>query len=261
MTSQCQTTRFPHLPMMFLALFALALQGCGDGVRILPPSDADPAGYYINTGTASVDNGTGGTISITDLQAMVDGNRIMMMSTEKGLLYDGTITRINGETFEANFTIYMNGKNPMPATASGTITTGSSITATLSGNGVGNGQFTLLYATTNDQAAAMTSAWRGAGGGFDVFGFTIDNAGNLVHDKFAGVGQLFFTCKMNGTVLLVSGTRLYSVDVELTDCDDPDVNGDYAGLATTRDESATNDRLVYAVSNASYTLNGEFNQD
>ncbi|VAW84675.1 hypothetical protein MNBD_GAMMA18-1214 [hydrothermal vent metagenome] len=183
-----------------------------------------------------------------------------MLSVKHELLYDGTITRINGKTFEADFTIYTNGKNPISATASGTITTGSSMTATLSGNGVGNGQFTLLYATTNDQKAAMISAWRGSGGGFDEFGFTIDGAGNLVHDKTSDVLP-FFTCKMNGTVTPVSDSRLYRVGINLTGCDDPDVNGPYTGLATTRDGSATNDRLVYAVSNASYTLNGEFNQD
>ncbi len=56
MTPQCQTTRFFHLPMLLLALFALALQGCGDGVRILPPtqSDADPTGYYTNNGVLEV---------------------------------------------------------------------------------------------------------------------------------------------------------------------------------------------------------------
>ncbi len=36
MTLHCLITRFTHLPMLLLALFALALQGCGDGVRILP---------------------------------------------------------------------------------------------------------------------------------------------------------------------------------------------------------------------------------
>ena len=258
MTPHCLTTRFTYLPM---ALLALVLQGCGDGVRILPPSDADPAGYYINKGTASVDSGAGGTIAIDDLQALVDGKRIMMLSVAHELLYDGTITSISGSDFTANFTIYTGGKNPLTATASGTITAGSSITGILTGSGVGSGQFTLLYATTNDQAAAMTRAWRGSGGGFDVFGFTIDGAGELVHDKTAGASP-FDTCKMNGTVTPVSGTRLYSVDVELTDCDDLDVNGSsYTGLTTTRDESTTDDRLVYMVSNGTYTLSGEFNID
>ena len=129
MTSHCLTTHFAHLPLMLLALLALVLQGCGDGVRILPPSDADPAGYYIDDGTASVDNGAGGTIAIGDLQALVDGKRIMMLSMAHELLYDGTITNISGSDFTANFTIYTGGKNPLTATASGTITAGPSITA------------------------------------------------------------------------------------------------------------------------------------
>jgi len=67
---------------------------------------------------------------------------------------------------------------------------------------------------------------------------------------------------MNGTVTPVSGTRLYSVSVVLTDCDDPLVNGSsYTGLATTRDGSAANNLLVYSVSNGAYTVSGEFNPD
>ncbi len=93
-----------------------------------------------------------------------------------------------------------------------------------------------------------------------MFGFTIDAAGNLAHDRAAGVNP-FDTCKMNGTVTPVSDTRLYSVAVDLTDCNDSQVNGFYTGLTTTRDGSATNDRLVYSVSNDTYTLSGEFNPD
>ena len=138
---------------------------------------ADPAGYYSNAGTANVEDAGGGALVINDLQGMVDGNRIMMMSVANELLYDGTITNmeIKGDfttDFTADFTIYTSGENPMNATVSGTITAGSSITGTLTGSGVGNGQFSLLYAATNDQAAAVVSAWLGAGGGFNEFGFT-----------------------------------------------------------------------------------------
>ena len=72
MTSHCLTTRFAHLPMLLLALFALVLQGCGDGVRVLPQSDADSTGYYTTTGYAQVmmaDNTTPRT-DITDLQGV-----------------------------------------------------------------------------------------------------------------------------------------------------------------------------------------------
>ena len=224
------------------------------------------AGYYTNTGTASVSDGMGGTIEITNLQAMVSGNRIIMMSvmntpTEtKGLLYDGMITRTSDNDFTADFTIYTDGENPMSATASGTITEGAKIEGELVGSGVGGGTFSLLYASTNDQAAAVASAWLGGGGGFFEIGFTITDTGSLDHDESAGITP-FKLCKMNGTVTPVSGTRLYSVSVELTNCDDPLVEGAYTGLTTTRDGTAANNLLVYSVSNGAYTVSGEFNPD
>ena len=260
--------RLPPFLMILLTTFVLIVQGCGGGGNDDEDetSNADPTGYYINTGTASVSDGMGGTIEITNLQAMVSGNRIIMMSvmntpTEtKGLLYDGMITRINDNGFTADFTIYTDGESPMSATASGTITEGAKIEGELVGSGVGSGTFSLLYASTNDQAAVMVRPWRGGGGGFFVFGFTIENTGNLAHDRAPSTPP-FDSCKMNGTVTPVSGTRLYSVSVELTNCDDLDVNGSYTGLTTTRDGTAANNLLVYSVSNGAYTVSGEFNPD
>ena len=213
------------------------------------------AGYYTNTGTVS--DGMGETIPINDLQAMVNGGRIIMMSAANKLLYDGMITRTSDNDFTADFTIYTDGENPVTATASGTITEGSKIEGEL----VGSGTFSLLYASTNDQAAAVTSAWLGTGGGFDELGFTIDGAGNLTHDESAAFNRLFGLCKMNGTVTPVGGTRLYSVSVELTGCAVPSVEGSYTGLTTTRDGTAANNLLVYSVSNGAYTVSGEFNPD
>ncbi len=264
MTPQCQTIRFSHLPMMLLALFALALQGCGDGVRILPPaqSDADPAGYYTNTGTASVDNGAVGTIDITDLQAMVDGNQIMMMSTAEGLLYDGTITSINGDDFTADFTIYTDGDNPIAATASGTITEGSSITGTLTGSGVGSGTFTLTYAMSNNQAADLVRIkdrlWDGQGAGPD-YAFGI-NAQGVLASRFAASSDvpIFNGCEINGAVAPISGTSLYEVAATLTSCDEPAVdNTNYTGFAVSRTDSVADDTLVLVLSNGTYSPNGE----
>ncbi|MCF6258052.1 MAG: cadherin repeat domain-containing protein, partial [Gammaproteobacteria bacterium] len=130
-------------------------------VTITVRSDADPVGYYINTGTASVDDGMDGTIDINDLQAMVNGTRIIMLSAAHELLYDGTITSTNGNDFMADFTIYTSGENPVMATASGTITGGSSITGTLAGSGVGSGTFSLIYADTNNQTTALDLVWTG----------------------------------------------------------------------------------------------------
>ena len=255
MTSRHRLSRLAPPMMILLALFALTVQGCfhssssGGGTP-----NANPTGYY-DSGDVQ-----GGPVAVNDLQAMVTGNRIMMMSVSNELLYDGIITDINGSDFTAAFTIYTSGEAPVTATASGTITGSSAITGTLTGSGIGSGQFNLVYAITNDQTAAITSAWRGAGGGFYVFGFTVDDAGNLTHDRSA-TSMPFDTCKMKGMTNPVNGTRLYSVNVELTGCFNPAVNGTYTGLTTTRDENTTGIRLVYAVSNNTYTLSGEFNPD
>ncbi len=253
--------------MMFLALFALVLQGCGDGVRVLPLSDADPSGYYDVSGYADIDDGASGTRKIDNLQALVNGNRIMMMSTGEGLLYDGSITNINGNSFEADFTIYTDGDNPMTATASGTITEGSSITGTLTGSGVGSGTFSLRYATTNSEVAdisrieniAGTNATWGAkiGGGAFAQEFIINEAGEITHNT-ASLGGIFSSCELSGSITPIDGSSLYAVSVDLTKCDGNIFNGIYIGLATSRTQSNQDDTLVFAVADGRYGLNGDF---
>ncbi|MBL1259449.1 MAG: hypothetical protein COB33_002825, partial [Thiotrichaceae bacterium] len=152
-------SRLAMFPLILLVLMVLVLQGCSsDSAPALTPEpgpDANPVGYYENAGTASVN---GGTLLIDDLQAMVHGNRIMMMSAKEELLYDGTITDITEDEFTADFTIYYQGSKPTESTATvtGQITEGSSITGTLNGSGFGDGTFSLLYASTNSEVAAIS---------------------------------------------------------------------------------------------------------
>jgi len=276
MTPHCLTTRFTYFPLMLLALFALVLQGCGDGVRVLPPSDADPTGYYTNSGTASVSDGAGGTIDIGDLQAMVQGNRIMMMSVAEKLLYDGTITNISGNDFTADFTIYsrggdVNGATPMTTTANGTITAGSSITGTLTGSGVGSGPFNLTYALTDNQAAdiarienvvGVNATWGGnIGGGVSAFPyeFILDNVGAITHDAIT-VGGLYSNCEMSGNIAPITDSRLYSVNVVLSECSSSSKDGTYIGLATSRTDATTDDTLVFSAVEVGglYSIDGDF---
>ncbi|VAW84685.1 hypothetical protein MNBD_GAMMA18-1218 [hydrothermal vent metagenome] len=268
MTPHCLTTCFPRLPMMILALLALALQGCGDGVRILP-SDADPSGYYNRDGHADVDDGASGTRKIENLQALVNGDRIMMMSTAEGLLYDGTITSINGDDFTADFTIYTDGDNPIDAKASGTITTGSLITGTLTGNGVGSGIFTLQYASTNDDMAdisrienvvGVNETWQALiGGAIIEQEFVVNNEGVITHDTISG-GGIFSNCDLNGKITPISRSSLYNVNVRLMDCSSGGggANGTYTGLATSRTDSSQDDVLLFAVANGRYSPNADF---
>jgi hypothetical protein len=216
------------------------------------------------TGTASVD---GGTLNITDLQALVNGTRIMMMSTANGLLYDGTITNITQNSFTADFTVYTDGQNPIMATVSGTITQGSSITGTLTGTGAGSGTFSLMYASSNNQTAALSkidnnanSFWSAVmGGGPGQFEFEILPTGELVDSSSANAG-IFDLCEIsNGsTVLPIAGTNLYQVSISgLSVCTDTNVEMSYTGLATTRTQNSVDDRLVFMTASGSYGLYGD----
>ncbi|PCI10854.1 MAG: hypothetical protein COB71_12075 [Thiotrichales bacterium] len=99
------------LPAMLLALAALALPGCfhsdDDPAPAPPVVDADPSGYYSAGGAQN------GVTDVTDLQAMIAGERLIMISFANSLLYDGTITSISGNDFTADFTIYTDGENPV----------------------------------------------------------------------------------------------------------------------------------------------------
>ncbi len=260
--------------MILLVLSALMLQGCGGGGGggggggVTP--DANPAGYYINTGTASVGDGGSGTIDISDLQAMVHGTRIMMMSAVNGLLYDGTITDITGNAFTADFTIYTDGENPVPATASGTVTAGSKIEGTLIGSGAGNGTFSLLYATTNNEVAAIARIENGQnisgvrvtwgaviGGGSIDYEFIVEAAGDIVSDA-ANVNGLFHACLIGvgSTISPIVDTNLYAVSAELVGCFHPTVSMDYTGLATI--QTVADDTLVFMMTSGTYSFSHDF---
>lgn len=234
---------------------------------VMVANNADPAGYYNNTGDASVEDGAGGTMMINDLQAMVSGDRMMLLSTANGLLYDGTITDISGNRFTANFTIYTDGENPMPATASGTILEGSKIEGTLTGSGVGKGTFTLTYAEAMEQQAAdlvriEERLWDGNAAEGPDYAFNISPQGLLIHRFDAGLAiPVFDGCKINGTVVPISGSSLYEVTATLTSCANPSVDSsptnDYTGFAVSRTNSVVDDTLVLALSNGSYAPSGE----
>ncbi len=230
-------------------------------------NNADPTGYYNNTGFANVEDGTGGPIMINDLQAMVSGNRIMMMSTANKLLYDGTITGISGNNFTADFTIYTDGENPINATGSGTISEESKIEGTLTGNGVGKGAFTLTYAQATEQQAADLGRieerlWDGDLAVGPDYAFNINAQGLLTHRFAAGLNvPVFDGCEINGTVIPISGSSLYEVTATLVNCDNSDVDTSvtniYTGFAVSRTNSVVDDTLVLGLSSGVYSPNGE----
>ena len=123
--------------------FALTLQACGGGGGgsgggdPTPPTtvtNADPKGYYNNTGSAALASG-----NVTDLQGMIHNNRLIMLSANAGLSYDGTIA-ITGNNYTGTLSVY---DDTLQGTASvsGTIMQGQAVTGTLTGAGVGSGEW------------------------------------------------------------------------------------------------------------------------
>ena len=263
------TSRLAAFPLILLVL---VLQGCfhdDDDPAPAPVPDATPAGYYLDKGEAFLSDGGSGTIDISDLQAMVHGNRIMMMSAKEELLYDGTITDITGDEFTADFTIYYQGEKPTEssATVTGQIIEGLSISGTLNGSGFGEGTFSLLYASTNIEMAAISrienvtdnTDWIGIiGNSVGDLEFTIDGAGALLSSGDATSSPSFHGCDFVGTVTPINGSSLYSVSVNLTECIGGNANGDYTGFAASRTQTNLDDRLVFAVSDGRYSPNTDF---
>ncbi len=264
--------RLTPLLMILLSLFVLAVQGCfhSSGGGGSGTSNADPTGYYDVSGTASVSDGNGGALTITDLQGMVNGNRFIAISDANGLVYDGMITDINGNDFTAAVTVFQDGSPITTTTVTGMITAGAKITGTVAGSDLGSGAFELIYASSNNTAAVLSRVqnmpgffWfdRVGGGQATGLGFAVDGIGNVTH-FFSANDAIFNQCVVaSGTISPVTGTSLYTINMTLSNCNSTDVDGIYAGLTSMRTESIESpigDRLVLVVSKSNFSVQGEF---
>ena len=257
------------LSLAVVSLLTACGGGGGGGGDPAPLVNAIPTGYYGNNGTARVfaeDNTT--PIDIADLQGMIHNGRLVMLSAAQGLSYDGAIT-VSGDTYLGTLTAYRNGTKLTTAPVTGSINQGVSVTGTLSGAGANNGSFTLSYAGNNEEAAALSvvagatnAIWSAPiGGGDTIFRMDINGTNGNILDDFPANDGLFRSCAMAGAIAPITGTHLYTVSVALTNCFTPASNGaTYTGLATTRTQTpgGANNRLVFAVSNDSFSVNAEF---
>jgi Calx-beta domain len=232
---------------------------------------ANPSAYY--TGSADVINPndlTGNTITLSDLRVMVSGNRIMMMNTVVGngdqtILYDTQNMVVNGNTFTADVTIYINMHldtvpAPIQSTISGTITENASIVGvigTANDTVAGTGSFTTTFSTLSNTPANSTNiakTWDGPlNGRIDMaFKSTFDSAGNIgfVFSDIPLFG-IFASCRLAGTVLPINSESLYTISLNLTNCSDSISNGNYTGFSIP--SSLANDVLVFAFSNGSFS--------
>lgn len=225
-----------------------------------------PTGYY-NNGTVSVmadDNIT--PLAFNDLQAMINGNRLMLMSDSQHLLYDGTFTNITGSSYSANVKIYKLGSLLTTATITGTLTGGSSMTGTLVGTKAGNGTFALTYAQSNSDPVDFSKiqlpsfngdngrgdTWQASVFGLGVtWGFAVDTD-NLFYPIYSSTAGLTGLCTftnpggVGSSLNPIVGSRFYQADLLLSDCYYPGVSGNYTGLATMLSINAPNDTVLMA---------------
>ena len=268
-------TRWYRFPLLFIAVSVL--QSCGGGggggggggnPPVVP--NADPTGYYINSGSASVIAGNGTTsVNITDLQGVIHNNRLVMFSAAQGLSYDGILT-INGNDFTGTVTVYDNGAMRTTGVAiSGTIDQGTTVTGTIAGTAAGSGTFALNYAANNSEAAALSSVGRSSRWNGDIGGSTgadfamfIDPATGNIIDEFSATTGVFRDCRITGVITPISGTHLYAVNITLSRCHATTAaaEGSYTGLAATRteDPATPNDRLFFTVTNGTFSVGSEF---
>ena len=231
-------------------------------------------GYYTGSADVKADNNTT-NLNIPDLRAMVNGNRLMLMSLGQQLLYDGTIT-ITGSNYSGSVTLYKSGArtSTTPVAVSGTITSASRIMGTLAGSGAGNGTFEVLYNTSvNAQAASLArvvntvtrSYWGGAfylpWAADTATLFKVVDGGGIEHVDTAILGY-FASCRFEGdNVTPVVNSSLYQFDITFSTCDEIVRRSNYTGLVTNLSVTtapADGDLLLVAFSNGESAGFAEF---
>ena len=280
MTTIRLTVLMRTLGMLLVMLGSLALQGCGGGSsgNSTPPGINAGMDYYdnvSNNGGGDIFTDTNNTtqVHISDLQAIVKGDQLMLVSVSENVAWFAKLTKFSSGSYTADVRVY---KDNMPlgtATLTGTLTAGTAITGTLTGTGTayGNGTFSLDISAENTTQADVANLvmnnpnfW----GNFNLPSgsiFFIDSSGVVTNNSGGAAVGNFFNCEITGSVSAVANSALYKFQITLINCDPTVVaaNGNYSGYAMTRSASATNDTLVVALENSTngYSMYGEFTKN
>lgn len=237
-------TRWGHYLGFSLVMIAgLSLSGCGGGggSSSPPPTpNADPTGYY-SVGSLSA-------LGITDLQAMIYKDQILLFSKQQGIGFDGKYA-VRGNTITGNLVEYgLPGLNDYTATFTATFnTTDHSIFGKLTtNNSITDAPFTLTYAAGHPAASVSTlvsvktsANWTGTfyNNTNDVLTINLaDNGSGEVAlttitpatDRIIPHYTYFTGCDFSGALTPVAGS-LYSVSLSSTSCDTRSYP--YTGLA------------------------------
>jgi len=248
---------------LVMAVFALGLQACGGGDSTpVPEPDANPAGYYTGSAAVKTDGDDNIDFAVSDIQIMISGTRIMIMSDAQALLYDGTFT-VSGNDLTSTVTIYHNGdKAAATAELTATITEGSQITGTFTGTELGNGTFVSTFSSLNntvsdtsnldayDFESFLNEASTGTSLRFSVF-----NSGVISPDAEQSTSTFADCVPQTGQFTTISNSSLFTVSITFDSCLNSAVNGTYTGFAQINSPSPT---IAITVSNGTNAFADNF---
>ena len=263
--------------LMVVAL--VGLQACGGGGGSTTVKDANPNGYYSGSASVKTVGNNAVDYSITDLQIMINGNRIMMMSDARAILYDGTFT-VSGNDLTSTVSIYYNGNKQSgsagTATLNATVSEGAQITGSFTGTELGNGTFVSTYSSLNSNASSLSNiqfdgtsrAWNTfvnemtSGTKYEI---EIYSDTSITDAVVPSSGSLFQNCLIEknistSTYTPIVNTSLFAVKITFNSCNNPSAvnNGIYTGFS--QYIPGTPNKIAVAITNGTYALTDDFEE-
>jgi len=259
---------------LILTGLGFGLQACSGGGGTTTPVNANATGYYTGSADVKAPGSPSTNYNIADLQIMISGNRIMMMSDAKAVLYDGTFT-VSGNTLTSTVAIYYNGNKQSgaagTATLNATVTQGSQITGSFSGTELGNGTFVSTLNNLSNTNSTFTvlgnNSWLAylnesnpantPGSDFEFRSFLNGTIGDLTvtnESDFAG-------CTPTGTFTPITNESLMTVSITFTICTNPTVNGTYTGFLQNKSTAISADTFALSVSNGTFAFADNFSRN
>ncbi|MDH5571447.1 MAG: hypothetical protein OEY89_06755 [Gammaproteobacteria bacterium] len=249
------TPLFVFISLLSISLLSACGGGGGDDPVVKAVVDVNPIGFY--QGTASV-NETGAladTLTVTDLQAIVDVDTFVVMSVSNHLMYKGTIsdTTITGNAFSATVRIYKDGVYQRDTTMKGTVTEASKILVTLTGAGdYATGSVDLDYDPSNSQFPLVYA--NGDGWLNDPFTVGIVFSSDNNFDMYMSSPPVLNSCDavsvITSNVNSEQPGRIRSFSATLQACSNNTDNGKVVdGYFVNYTLNSANDRILFVIYN------------
>ena len=243
---------FKHFIYLLMIIFILT--GCSgsssdsDAVTTLPTApnvtNANPTGIWEGTYT---EDGA----DTFDLVGIVEGDKVILISNVRGLIYVGTMS-VSGTSFTATPTIYINvGSLFSTANLSGSVTTKSALSGTFSLSTGTIISFSLTYDPITDRGSSLAipdGNWTETYASVKTVAVSVDSIGALTGSNTDG-------CVYLGTVGIIDpAVNIYSISVNVSSCGSLGLDGTYAGYIVMSDTVTANDTIIYFIDNPNKIL-------